>query len=1313
VRHRLLAAVATAAALLAAPAGAGAHAQLLRAEPADGAALAAAPAVVRLVFSEPVVAARSTIDLYGSDGHHWRVAARLAGATLTAAAPQLAEGGYRLVWRSLSADDLHAVGGEVVFGVGPTATPPRAHPIREPVPAPGETLLRWSALACLALLQGLLVLRLLGEPPPARAVRSAGAGAALGTVAIVVLEARTAGSFGVVAASGAGRGAATVLTGLAVASGLAIRRPGAALAAAVTASAAFALGAHATAFGIVATALLAVHIACATLWAGTVVAAALALRRGVRSGILRRLAPVLVACVAGLVVTGLLEAGRHVATVDALATTIYGRLIVLKTALLLVAGALALGTRAALRRGAGGRLRAVPAEACVLLVALALAAALAAGAPAVGPQFAAVSSAAPSVLETRQAGDLLVSVEVRPNRPGNGFVTIRTIETRRPAPAPIAGVRLGVGGAELAARRIADGTWQVAGVGLARPGALPLQVEVDRPGLPVRVGVDWVVGGAPPRAAPMLSRRRLAPIVTALALVAAAVALLGLAAARRRAPIVVAMLLLAAAIPAAASAATDPTVSVIVTVRGGSSPPTFASSPAGGLERGLRAGLERHGSGLRRFLAGRAWRVEPLWIAHGYAITARASVVEALRRRPDVVAVAADTTGLRPMAEPGIELLRAPSVWLHADSGVLAGTTGDGVAVAVLDTGLDADGPLAARFRGQAGDWFDAYGTYPSPADAAGPCSGHGTAVAGVVAGGADDGGVAYGVAPGARLLAARIFDGTCRASVSAVHAAFQWALDPDGDPDTADAPAVVNASWGEVATGCPTTFAPDLAALRAAGVVVVVAAGNDTLPESPAMLSDALAVGALAADGTTARPESARGTSPCDGRPFPDLSAPGTDVRTADRAGGWQTVSGTSVAAPHVTGLLALLAARHPGMTAAEQVAAVTATAVPLAAPGTGAGRADALAAFEAPLPAPRDRTAPLLSAATAAPAVTATQAVTVRSRATDAVPDAPVAGIVVRAEVVLDGRPAEAAPVAANGTISVPVAVGGLPEGAHALTLRVVDDSGNVSRSRSVAFTIDRSPPALGALELVRDADGRVTGMVAGVDRTAIVAVEAAGGTVTPADGALGGAREMLVVRADGRSWGSGRHTIGVRTRDAAGTWSAWRTGAVVVARLLRDDGFEHGLGGWTVHGRIVATRSAALSGRRGLDVRAGRRPAYLQDTAPVAERALDVTLRLRVRRLRGTLRLLELAGAARPVAALEVRRGRVRLAGGRWVALRRGTVRIGITLRNGRATLLLDGRRRTSATAPGSVEALRLGALRAGDGAVAVDAFRAVRV
>ena len=933
MRHRLLVAGATIAAVLALPAVAGAHAQLISAAPADGVTVSTAPTQIRLAFSEPVVASRSTLDLYGSDGRRFHLEPHLAEATLTAAVPRLADGTYRLVWNTLSADDLHVVGGEVVFGTGAATPAPVPHAATEPQPRPGEALLRWLALGLLALLTGSLVLRALGAAALPRAERSAAAGAVVAAAALVAVQVSTTGSLGVVAASGAGRSALLMTLGVGIAVALAARRPRAAVVAATGAAAALALGSHAAAYGLVPALVIAVHLGCASLWAGTVMAAAIAVRRRAAAGLLRRLAPVLAPAVAGLVITGLLALGRHVVNVDALLTSTYGRFVLAKTVLLVAAGAMALTARRAVAgRRSGVARRAVLGEAVLLALALGGAAALAAGAPARGPQFAPPAQAAPSVIETRQIDDLIVSVQVKPNRPGANFVAIRVIDTRRPALAPVTGVRLTVPGLATDARPSGEDEWQVAGLKIARAGALDLRVDVDRPGLPVSAAVRWTTGGAPAAARPVVSRRRLGPFATPLALALLAL-LLAVAVGYRRRQRTAIVLVALLAFPAAALAADDPPESVIVTLRGGTGVRPFGGTPSqrgSTVARVLQHDLGIRGRALRLALAGRATSVRPLWIAGAYAVTAPRSVVDALRARPDVAAVAPDATGIRPASEPGIDLLGAPAVWTHAGSGVLEGTRGAGVTVALLDTGLDLAGPLASRYRGGTGDWFDPYGTYSSPVDAAGGCSGHGTAVAGVIAGDIDDGGLPYGVAPEATLIAARIFDGSCSATASGIHAAFQWALDPDGDPDTADAPAVVNASWGETVVGCPTEFQPDLAALRAAGIVVVVSAGNDTVPSSPATLPEALAVGALDADGLAARPDSGQGTSPCDGRTYPDIAAPGTDVRTADLAGAWQTVSGTSLAAPHVAGTLALLLARHPGLTADEQTARTALDGVP-----------------------------------------------------------------------------------------------------------------------------------------------------------------------------------------------------------------------------------------------------------------------------------------------------------------------------------------------------------------------------------------------
>ncbi len=110
--------------------------------------------------------------------------------------PKLADGTYRLVWRSLSADDLHVVGGEVVFGTGAATPPPAPHVPAEPQPRADESAVRWAGLALLALLTGSLVLRALGAAPLRRTERLAAGGivaAAAALVALQVVDRRVAG----------------------------------------------------------------------------------------------------------------------------------------------------------------------------------------------------------------------------------------------------------------------------------------------------------------------------------------------------------------------------------------------------------------------------------------------------------------------------------------------------------------------------------------------------------------------------------------------------------------------------------------------------------------------------------------------------------------------------------------------------------------------------------------------------------------------------------------------------------------------------------------------------------------------------------------------------------------------------------------------------------------------------------------------------------------------------------------------------------------------------------------------------------------
>jgi serine protease AprX len=333
-------------------------------------------------------------------------------------------------------------------------------------------------------------------------------------------------------------------------------------------------------------------------------------------------------------------------------------------------------------------------------------------------------------------------------------------------------------------------------------------------------------------------------------------------------------------------------------------------------------------------------------------------LVRALLADPAVVQVRLDAALTAPLpmvgepaaAEWNIVRVRAPEVWQR-------GFLGEGAVVAIVDTGVDALHPdLAAGYRGGDNSWFDATGEHDTPHDV----SGHGTQVAGLAFGG-DAGGTSIGVAPRARWIAARIFDDAGDSSESIVHLAFQWLLDPDGDPDTDDAPDVVNNSWsvGDAGT-CNSMFQPDIDALKAADISVVFAGANfgpgpDT-SASPGNNAHVVSTGAVDAAQSVAV-YSSRGPSACDGALYPQVVAPGDSVLTTDLSFGgspfYTLVSGTSFAAAHVAGIMALLRGAAPTATAEAVDAAVTGSARDLGQAGPdpdyGHGLVDAVAALEA----------------------------------------------------------------------------------------------------------------------------------------------------------------------------------------------------------------------------------------------------------------------------------------------------------------------------------------------------------------------------
>ena len=384
------------------------------------------------------------------------------------------------------------------------------------------------------------------------------------------------------------------------------------------------------------------------------------------------------------------------------------------------------------------------------------------------------------------------------------------------------------------------------------------------------------------------------------------------------------------------------------------------------------------------------------------------------------------------------------------------GDTGRGVVVASLDSGVDVNHPdLGPRWRGGTDSWFDPYGQHPTtPLD----LTGHGTATMGVMVGG-DAGGTTIGMAPGATWIAARIFNDSGSGTATAIHAALQWVLDPDGNPATDDAPDVLNNSWAYGSIGCNLAFQLDLQSIRASGILPVFAAGNfgpgTSTSVSPANYPESLAVGAVDNAGAIDA-SSSRGPSAC-GEPsttYPEVVAPGVAIRTTDLFGLYQTSTGTSLAAPHVAGALALILAAHPGLTADQQAAALEASAVDLGSAGPddtyGTGRLDVLAAHDWLVANPPPAQAPITSGVSLSPSASdGSTAVALSATVTS------TGSTVAAAEYFVDAVGADATGCAISGSYGT----------ASTSLIATIPTSGAVAPCADLAGLAERQPRLLRA--------------------------------------------------------------------------------------------------------------------------------------------------------------------------------------------------------------------------------------------------------
>jgi subtilisin family serine protease len=330
------------------------------------------------------------------------------------------------------------------------------------------------------------------------------------------------------------------------------------------------------------------------------------------------------------------------------------------------------------------------------------------------------------------------------------------------------------------------------------------------------------------------------------------------------------------------------------------------------------------------------------WIVNAFAVEGRRAVVDAMAARPDVATIESDrpfhvslekSSRVAPQATSSVEWnlswINVPAVWALGD-------TGQGQVFASADTGVEWDHPaLEPHYRGWNGtsathdfNWWDAIHEqiattpnitcgYSTPA----PCddNGHGTHTTGIGVG--DDGaGNQIGVAPGATWIGCRNMDqGTGRPTTYIE--CLQFFLAPTNlqglNPDPTKRPDAVNNSYycppSELCSTGSLQSAVD--SMRAAGIFMAVAAGNGgpsctTIQYPPALYASSITNGATDYQTDAIASFSSRGPVTADGsnRSKPDVVAPGVSVRSSYPTDTYAVLSGTSMAAPHVAGTVALL---------------------------------------------------------------------------------------------------------------------------------------------------------------------------------------------------------------------------------------------------------------------------------------------------------------------------------------------------------------------------------------------------------------------
>ncbi|WP_334460697.1 S8 family serine peptidase [Micromonospora sp. CPCC 205554] len=337
--------------------------------------------------------------------------------------------------------------------------------------------------------------------------------------------------------------------------------------------------------------------------------------------------------------------------------------------------------------------------------------------------------------------------------------------------------------------------------------------------------------------------------------------------------------------------------------------------------RALRQAADESQRAVRGELTASGVAHQSFWATNAIKVTGDQALAERLAAKPEVSSLLPSFKVAPPpvikgagrqavdAVEWGVADINADDVWEQF------GVRGEDITVASIDTGVQFDHPaLARQYRGNKGDgvfdhnynWFDAAG-----ACGGAPCDGdgHGTHTMGTMVG--DDGAEnRVGVAPKARWIAAN----GCCPSDAALISSGQWLLEPTDlngqNPDAGKRPHVINNSWGTT-TPSDAPFLEDISlAWTASGIFGVWANGNNgpgcRTSGAPGSRKINYSVGAYGSDHTIA-PFSSRGAGQ-DGEIKPNVAAPGVNVRSSMPGSAYASLNGTSMAAPHVAGAVALV---------------------------------------------------------------------------------------------------------------------------------------------------------------------------------------------------------------------------------------------------------------------------------------------------------------------------------------------------------------------------------------------------------------------